>query len=41
MLKNEIHDLKYKTDETINESQNNLNNIERLQCSRKTACDFF
>jgi hypothetical protein len=41
MLKNEINDLKGKTDVTIDESQNALTNIEKLQCSRKTAIEFF
>jgi acetyl-CoA carboxylase alpha subunit len=41
MLNNEIKELKDKTDTTINESQNTLCNIEKLQCSRKSAGEFF
>ena len=41
MLNNEIKDLKSKTDETINESQMTLTNIERLQCNRKSAVEFY
>jgi uncharacterized coiled-coil DUF342 family protein len=41
MLNNEISDLKSLTDNTINDSQLTLSHIERLQCSRKSACEFF